>query len=289
MKFGIGLLVSVRSAAEAEAALAGGAGLIDVQEPGRGSLGRADAETVAAVLRAVAGRRPVSAALGELTEGGASPSLPRSTALWHGLPTVPLPRPQVSEELPRTAEAQGDLRSGPAARSGDRATTGASVSPAYAKWGLAGCGGRPGWPDELGRAAELLPPGCRPVAVAYADWRRAVAPPPADICTFACARRWGAFLVDTWGKDGTTLLDWLSPDQLAELLARCRAAGVPVALAGSLGVEQLLRLRALRPDWFAVRGAACRDGLRTQAIDADRVRRLVDLLGDPVTAATPGS
>jgi uncharacterized protein (UPF0264 family) len=247
MKFQIGLLVSVRSAAEAEAALAGGAALIDVKEPARGSLGRADGETITAVLRVVAGRRPVSAALGELSEKGSG-----------------------------TFSQFGKKEPDP-------------FSIAYAKWGLAGCGGRPDWPDDFGRAADLLPPGCRPVAVAYADWRRAAAPPPGDVCAFACARPWGAFLVDTWGKDGTTLLDWLSPDQLAELLARCRAAGVPVALAGSLGVEELLRLRPLRPGWFAVRGAACRDGRRTSAIDADRVRRLVDLLAEPVTAATPGS
>src|SRR5438045_845951 len=60
------LLVSVRSAAEAEAALEGGAAVIDVKEPANGPLGRADDETIAAVVRRVAGRRPVSAALGEL-------------------------------------------------------------------------------------------------------------------------------------------------------------------------------------------------------------------------------
>src|SRR4051812_12944434 len=63
------LLVSVRSAAEAEAALTGGAGLIDVKEPSRGPLGRADDATIAAVVRIVAGRVPVSAALGELADG----------------------------------------------------------------------------------------------------------------------------------------------------------------------------------------------------------------------------
>ena len=60
------LLVSVRSAAEAEAALRGGADVIDVKEPGRGPLGRADDAVIADVVRLVAGRRPVSAALGEL-------------------------------------------------------------------------------------------------------------------------------------------------------------------------------------------------------------------------------
>jgi uncharacterized protein (UPF0264 family) len=239
------LLVSVRSAEEAEAALAGGAGLIDVKEPDRGSLGRADVETVAAVLRAVAGRRPVSVALGEL-----------------------------SEKRTQTVSPSGK-------------TVRVPFLLAYGKWGLAGCGVGSDWADDLECEAALLPVGCRPVAVAYADWQRAASPPAAHVCAFVCARRWGAFLIDTWGKDGTTLLDWLSLDDIAEMKSRCRAAGVPIALAGSIGIEQLRQLRPLRPDWFAVRGAACRDGRRTQVIDAERVRRLVDLLGEPVTAATP--
>jgi uncharacterized protein (UPF0264 family) len=64
------LLVSVRSVEEAEAALAGGAALIDVKDPTRGSLGRADDEVIRAVVDAIGGRRPVSAALGEWAEQG---------------------------------------------------------------------------------------------------------------------------------------------------------------------------------------------------------------------------
>ena len=60
------LLVSVRNATEALAALDGGAGWIDVKEPARGALGAADPATIASVVRAVADRCPVSAALGEL-------------------------------------------------------------------------------------------------------------------------------------------------------------------------------------------------------------------------------
>jgi uncharacterized protein (UPF0264 family) len=127
------------------------------------------------------------------------------------------------------------------------------------------------------------------VAVAYADWQRAQAPPPADVCGFVCSRSWGAFLIDTWGKDGSTLLDWLALDALREMIAHCRAADVPIALAGSLGIEQLRQLRPFQPDCFAVRGAACRDGQRTQSIDKERVHRLVDLLGEPIMAAIPGS
>ena len=59
------LLVSVRSVPEALAALDGGAAIIDVKEPGRGALGRADDDVIRAVVQAVGGCRPVSAALGE--------------------------------------------------------------------------------------------------------------------------------------------------------------------------------------------------------------------------------
>jgi uncharacterized protein (UPF0264 family) len=56
----------VRSAAEAEIALAGGADLIDIKEPRRGALGPADSQVWEEVRRLVGDRVPVSAALGEL-------------------------------------------------------------------------------------------------------------------------------------------------------------------------------------------------------------------------------
>ena len=70
------LLVSVRDVPEAEAALAGAADLIDVKDPAAGPLGRAPDATRAAIIAAVAGRRPVSAALGEWAdERGPLPDL----------------------------------------------------------------------------------------------------------------------------------------------------------------------------------------------------------------------
>jgi len=63
-----GLLVSVRNVAEAQAAISGGANLVDVKEPRRGALGSAPAAALREIACAVAGRRPLSAALGELTE-----------------------------------------------------------------------------------------------------------------------------------------------------------------------------------------------------------------------------
>jgi uncharacterized protein (UPF0264 family) len=63
-----GLLVSVRDAAEASAALAGGADVIDVKEPSRGPLGAADRRTIEEVVCAVDRRACVTAAAGELID-----------------------------------------------------------------------------------------------------------------------------------------------------------------------------------------------------------------------------
>jgi uncharacterized protein (UPF0264 family) len=66
------LLVSVRDAAEALEALAGGADWIDLKEPRRGALGAVDAATARSVVDVVAGRTPISAAAGELRDWPAS-------------------------------------------------------------------------------------------------------------------------------------------------------------------------------------------------------------------------
>jgi uncharacterized protein (UPF0264 family) len=59
------LLVSVSDASEARTALLGGADVIDAKDPRRGSLGAVGRECLAAISATVAGRRPLSAALGD--------------------------------------------------------------------------------------------------------------------------------------------------------------------------------------------------------------------------------
>jgi uncharacterized protein (UPF0264 family) len=224
------LLVSVRSAAEARLALMHGAALIDVKEPARGSLGRADDAVIAAVVDEVGGRCPVSAALGELRE---------------------------FQVLPWGWEAL-----------------------AFVKWGLADCAGT-NWQTILARHAERL--GSRIVAVAYADAEQALAPPVEEVVAFACERPWPdpVLLIDTFDKSRTparrTLLDCLSLEQIANLCLRCRANNVRIALAGSLGMEEIRQLWPLAPDWFAVRSAVCDHDRRQELLPA-RVRQLVEFL-----------
>jgi hypothetical protein len=222
------LLVSVRDAAEAEAALAGGADLIDVKEPSRGALGRADSDVIAAVVRAVGGRVPVSAALGELSD------------------YVPVIRKR--DRLPAVN---------------------------YVKWGLAGQL-REHWAWHLSFLA-LSVGRAEAVVVAYADWLRAAAPPVAEVAGCMTVGPWTTVLIDTFVKDGSTLLDFLSAAEVAAIVQTCRVARMKVALAGSLGPAEIERLRGAAPDWFAVRGAACAGG-REGRVEEGRVRALAALI-----------
>ena len=223
------LLVSVRSEGEARRALEGGADLIDVKEPNRGSLGSASPDVWRDVIRAVAGRAPVSIALGELM---------------------------------------------------DAAVDFAAVDFAavdFAKIGLAGCGPCPHWQERWRTALRRVPQGVQRVAVAYADWSAAEAPPPEEVLKVGCGLGCRAFLLDTFGKRSGNVFSILDVRELERLLESARRAQVMTVLAGSLDRDNMPRACALRPDVIAVRGAAC-DGRRTASIDTDCVRALRSLL-----------
>ena len=234
------LLVSVRDAVEAEAALRGGADVIDVKDPALGSLGRADDAVIAAIVAQVAGRAPVSAALGELLDDGAAPALPL----------------------------------------------------AFVKWGLGGCANVPSWREKLHQCMRSLH-ATQGVFVAYADWQCAQAPPLDDVFDLAAAQPGSVLLVDTHCKDASasslgrrpTLLDWLPRAETIALCRRSRDADVRIALAGSLGFDDVAALLPARPDWFAVRGAACAASDRRATVQADRVAALKALIATAATRA----
>ncbi len=222
------LLVSVRSASEARAAVEGGAGFIDVKEPARGPLGRADYRVWAEVLAAVPPGTPVSVALGELDE-------------WD------------ENDRPDPSRFQGF---------------------AFRKLGLAGTGTGSGWAESWSRLRRRFGEGPSWVAVAYADWRLADAPPPDHVvdAALACDDCAGV-LVDTWDKSRPSPVDlsWL------KWFDRARSGGRLTALAGGLDAPAIARLASLRPDVVAVRGAACSRGDREAEVDPARVAELARL------------
>jgi len=231
------LLVSVRSAQEALAALDGGADWIDIKEPNRGPLGAADASTVDDVLQAVSGRVPVSAAFGEMAD------------LLNLSNNTPLP-PRLSKDNLSYPSPRGFA--------GDDGRMRGDWTLSLAKTGMKAPG--PNWREKWQSWSKLLPPNCGPVLVAYAERALVGSPSPNKIIDFALRVSPAAVLIDTARKDSQTLLDHWPTHQLAELLLPLRLGGIPFALAGSLRFEQIDDLLPLNPGWIAVRGAVCTGG-----------------------------
>jgi uncharacterized protein (UPF0264 family) len=101
------LLVSVRSRAEALAALAGGAAIIDVKEPTNGPLGRAPVAVWREVRDVVPRPIPVSVALGELAGGFAGSTIEFPPDAWTGLAYCKL---GLANAPPDWADSWRDLR-----------------------------------------------------------------------------------------------------------------------------------------------------------------------------------
>jgi (5-formylfuran-3-yl)methyl phosphate synthase len=234
-----GLLVSVRSAREAAAALEGGADLIDIKEPRRGALGRASNDVVSAVLDSVAGKRPVSAALGELSQLRDTLPVPGLSFVKCGLANLGGSK-RWQRQLLNLRERIGGSRQAPEL-----------VNVAYVDWKNAAA---PPWQD-VAEFALRKSGGVLLLDTFDKKWRsKAKANRPA------------------------TLLDWLTDSEICQLCHDCHRAGVRIALAGSLRVRQILQLIDARPTWFAVRGAACEANKRDGEIHVLKVLDLVELL-----------
>jgi uncharacterized protein (UPF0264 family) len=134
----------------------------------------------------------------------------------------------------------------------------------------------------------------RLVAVAYADSDRAGTVPAKMIPSLALAAGASGVLLDTHGKDGLTLLHWVTPARLADWVAASRQMGLLTALAGGLRSSDLAVVCQAQPEVIGFRGAACRGG-RWGRVSAHRVRQLDRSLeravwgrGGPASGASVG-
>lgn len=116
------------------------------------------------------------------------------------------------------------------------------------------------------------------VAVAYANPSDTSASPE-DVLQWAIDRGSETFLIDTFGKQNFRSVEYLGLIRLRGLRARAADAGVKFALAGGVTADDIRRYAGvLHPDWFAVRGAACRNGERGAELDPQRVSELRAIL-----------
>lgn len=220
------LLVSVRSVEEAQAAVAGGTDIIDVKDPASGSLGMATIDTISAIAQWILCR---------------DDSVPMSVALgemreWREGSTVPSLPTEVS----------------------------------FAKMGLSNCASRSNWCRDWQQIrsrfdAQRSTP-LNWVAVAYADAHEAQSPDIMEILDAAAKTACTGLLIDTWTKDGRSVLEELDTKTLEKIAHACRDAKLFFALAGRLYQSQLVQLKHVDADIVAIRSAACLQSDRTSGI-----------------------
>ena len=86
-----------------------------------------------------------------------------------------------------------------------------------------------------------------------------------------------AQVIDTAFKDGKTLFDAMSFEEIEEFIQQAKKAGLKVALAGSIRIDHMERIMALEPDIIGVRGAVCEGKDRTSGISSQKTREFVEL------------
>lgn len=226
------LLVSVRDAEEARAAVAGGAEIVDAKDPAAGSIGPVSTGALMAIAEVLPQGIRLSAALGDVAS------------------------------LEDVATAFGRI----------------AVPVNYVKVGFRGLTDHTLVEDLLAEAVHLardLPGRPAVIAVAYADCERAGSLPPEDFQPMVPEVGADGMLVDTCFKDGGSLFDLCSSDELMELAAALAPHELTFALGGSLGAADVRAAWDIGAMIFGVRGAACEGG-RNGRVAERLVRQLAE-------------
>jgi uncharacterized protein (UPF0264 family) len=232
------LLVSVRNANEAAIAVENEVDIVDIKDPSRGALGRADQAAVDFIVKAVeqhSGEHlpPVTMALGELQDMGE-----HVAAIPAGVSAVKL---------------------------------GLAGCRDRARW-------RPDWASiksRLDARADCTPDW---VAVIYADDQLAHAPAPQEVIAAAIDFGCRGVLVDTFSKSTGRLWDFVDPAQLTDWARLIHEMGMFLAVGGSIGPGDLQRLVQIPLDVVAIRGSVCVGGRREAALDGRRIREFRQLM-----------
>jgi uncharacterized protein (UPF0264 family) len=211
------LLVSVVDKTEALESLKGGAHILDVKNPKEGSLGANFPRIIKQVKEVATKNVEVSATLGDL------PNLPGTASL---------------------------------------AALGAAVSGAdYVKAGLFGVKTSKEATtlmNEVCKAVKDYDSGLKIIAAGYADYRTVGCISPMDLPEVADKVGADGVLVDLKVKNGeSNLFNFLTDEKLRELVEEAHDNDLIVALAGSLGKQDVPRVYDLAADIIGVRGAVC--------------------------------
>jgi uncharacterized protein (UPF0264 family) len=150
----------------------------------------------------------------------------------------------------------------------------------FYKFGLSNCKTTGSWVDNLLLLKEqvlLLNKSAFVVPVLYGDYLKADSSKPFALLELLFEHSFFAIMIDTWGKDGSSVLDWITIDELLQIQNKCDVHNVKFALAGSLNLERVTWLirKGIKPAWFGFRGAVCKGHSRNKTIDFDLTSDLI--------------
>lgn len=265
------LLVSVRHPVEVPAALAGGASIIDVKDPSRGPLGRADSGVWQAIAQATGNHAPLSLAWGELADWGPAtplPAVPRGTQFIKlGVAGLSVHEVSARWQSLRHRFALGERFMGEVTQSSGLRDVTEPSGPR---------GGEP----AVGSSTTLGPEW---VLACYADHVAAQAPAPDLLFRLASELGCQTVLVDTHDKHGPRLTELCPLEQLVEWVSLTARLGLKLALAGRLRLADAGLLARVGPAIVGIRSAACPAGDRQGGVEAGLVRAFAQALAaEPV-------
>lgn len=222
------MLASVRTLEECSLALRLGADLIDLKEPSRGALGALDHAAVRVMVHMLAGRRPVSATIGDQPE--MAPASMLSAVEQMAATGVNFIKLGVFAH-PRAAACIEALS--PVTRHARLIAVFLADEP----WRLAPHGAVPDL-DVKGMLQMAAEAG------------------------FAGA------MLDTGRKDRGSLRNCRSDEELKHFVRQAKGLDLLTGLAGSITEIDIAPLLDLKPDYLGFRGALCSNGARIAALDA---------------------
>lgn len=129
--------------------------------------------------------------------------------------------------------------------------------------------------DAVRRTCKEYDENVTVVAAGYADYRRFDGIDPSVLVQVAAQASCDLVMLDTLIKDGKHLFDAMSEAELEEFVSAAHAAGLKVALAGSVRAEHLPVLARLGADVVGVRGAVCSSYDRATSIDPQKAKEFI--------------
>ena len=222
------ILVSPVSAEEAKNVIVGGADIVDIKNPAEGSLGASFPWVIRDIVKLAKEHEVISSA------------------------------------------TLGDLPFKPGTAS--LAASGlATLGVDYIKVGLQGATSSNQVAQMMGqivRAVSEISSQATVVAAGYGDYARFGGPSPETLVEGAVAGGCRFVMLDTGIKDGLKLTDHLTYSELDSFVQLAKQHQCQVALAGSIGWEEISIMQDLGVDLIGIRGAVCQNRDRSRPIDS---------------------